>query len=96
MAESGGFKNVHDTSNEDMIDCEQHSTLGTKLMKCTHILSNTYLDTCWEAGTVSKTMLCQCAYNADGDMVGVVQAINKRHGVFTKVCIDLACANGAA
>lgn len=34
-------------------------------------------------GAAAKNMLCQCAYNAAGDMVGVIQAINKKHGVFT-------------
>jgi hypothetical protein len=38
-------------------------------------------------GLPAKTMLCQCAYNAAGDMVGVIQAINKKNGVFTSVSV---------
>ena len=34
-------------------------------------------------GHAAKNMLCACIYTEDGDLVGLLQAINKKHGVFT-------------
>ena len=31
-----------------------------------------------------RTMLCTCVYSHDGELVGVVQAFNKSHGIFTR------------
>lgn len=35
-------------------------------------------------GRAAKNMLCASVYTEDGDLMGLVQAINKRHGVFTR------------
>ena len=34
-------------------------------------------------GRPVRNMLCACVYTEDGDLVGLIQAINKKHGVFT-------------
>ena len=34
----------------------------------------------------TKNILCQCIFDTQGDIIGVIEAINKKDTVFSKVC----------